>query len=244
MAKRLEFSTDGVTYLGVPSNTAELTTNGETVNDSILGTTFDSQFTSLLNWEVNGDGIYKGVPGYQTCVLKQGTSTGTTGEAMSLVSGLTYKITDTTKDIWNAAATVVIYDDAVDVTDEVETFDYLFGTITFDSGYTVIGDITADISYFPTAVLGRFNSFTLTQSVAAVDDSDFQTLKANGGFRLNTQGLRTVALEASGIYDAPSDFRQQLVDRDILSSRSKLMVMVTLKLVGTSKLLLLANQVQ
>ena len=214
MAKLIRLSADGTNWFSLPSNSADLSIDGEQVDDSILGTTFSSSFTSLLNWNFSGDGIYKGVAGYQTCILKQGTSTATTGEDMSQVTGQIYQIDDATKNLFDAAVAYTVFDGVTDVTDEVVNVNYLFGTITFDSSYTVVGDITIDVNYFPVAVIGRFNSFTLTQSVDAVDDSDFQTLKANGGFRLNKQGLRTVSLEASGIFDATSDFRQQLVDRD------------------------------
>ncbi|QDP62305.1 MAG: hypothetical protein Unbinned8472contig1000_5 [Prokaryotic dsDNA virus sp.] len=214
MSKLVRFSTDDTTYYSLPANAAELSSNGEVVDDSILGQTFESQFTSLINWEVGTDAIYKGIPGYQVCLLKEGTSTATTSEAMELVSGKTYKTTDTSKDIWDASVTPVIYDDGSDVTDEVIEFNYLLGQVTFDSGYTIVGDITADVNYLPVAVIGRFRSFTLTQSVAAIDDSDVQTLKANGGYRVNKQGLRSVTLEASGIFDATEDFHDQLATRD------------------------------
>lgn len=213
-SKLVRFSADDVTYYSLPSNSSEMSFDGEVVDDSVLGQTYESGFTSLLNWNINADGIYKGEAGYNTCVLKEGTPVATTGEAMSLVSGKTYKITDTSKDIFSDTATITVYDDAVDVTAQVETYNYLFGTITFASGYSVVGAITIDVTYIPVAVVGRFNTFTLTQSVSAVDDSDFQSLKANNGYRLNTQGLRSVNLEASGIFDATEDFHQQLEDRD------------------------------
>lgn len=215
MAKLIRLSADGVTWYSLPSNTADLSIDGEVVDDTILGNTFSSGFTSLLNWTFSGDGIYKGVPGYQTCILKQGTSTAATDELMEEVSAQVWKISDATKNIWDPSSTVTVVSDGEDVTNKIESIDYLFGTITFDGTLAdPIEDTVVSVNYFPTAVLGRFNSFTLNQSVDAVDDSDFQTLKANGGFRLNKQGLRTVTLDASGIFDAASDFRQQLVDRE------------------------------
>lgn len=216
MAKLVRLSSDNITFHSLPTNSGALSVNGEVVNDSIHGTTFDSQFTSLLNWELSADGIYKGVAGYQTCILRQGTSTATTGEALALVSGQTYRVSDAAKEIIDAGQTLTVFDGVTDVTAQVESIDYLFGTITFVGTYTVLGAVTADYNYLPVAAVGRFNSFTLSQSVNSVDDSDFQTLKANNGYRLNTQGLRTVTLEASGIFNAADDFQQDLQDRNVV----------------------------
>lgn len=213
-SKLVRLSADNVTYVSLPSNTADLNDESTSVNDTILGNTFESMFTSLVTWNLSADGVYKGVAGYETCLLKAGTPVAATDEAMTLVSGQTYRITDATKNIWSNTAGVTVYDGVTDVTAEVLTFNYLFGTITFDPSYTVVGAVTVDVTYIPVAVFGRFNSFTLTQSVTAVDDSDFQSLKANNGVRLQTQGLRTVSLEATGIYDTSDDFRTDLLARE------------------------------
>ena len=97
MSKLIRLSTDNTTFTSLPSNAGDLSSDGEVVDDSILGNTFESGFTSILNWTLSADGIYKGVPGYQTCILKQGTSTFATTEDLSLVSGQEYRVNDLTK---------------------------------------------------------------------------------------------------------------------------------------------------
>lgn len=214
MSKLIRLSSDNITYVSLPTSDGSLSVTGNAVDDSLLGNTFSSSFTSLLDWEMGATGLVKGYAAYCGKILKQGTSTASVSEAMELVSGQTYKTTNTAHNIWDYTVTPVIYDDAVDVTDEVETFDYLFGKVTFKGTYTVTGTITADINYLPTASFGKALSFSLTQSVDAVDDSDYATVCANNGYRINKQGLREVSLSFDGIYDAVEDFHQQLEDRD------------------------------
>jgi len=214
MAKLIQLSDDNITYVSLPTSDGSLSVTGNTVDDSLLGQTYASSFTSLLDWEASATGLVKGFSAYCGKVLKQGTSTAATAEPMSLVSGQKYQTTLASRNIWDHTVTPIIYDDGVDVTDEVETFDYLFGAITFNGTYTVIGAITADINYLPTASFGKALSFSLNQSADAVDDSDYASVCANNGYRINKQGIRNVDLTFDGIYDATEDFHQQLEDRE------------------------------
>lgn len=217
MAKLIRVSDDGgTTFHSVPGPSGELSLEGEAIDDTILGQSFQSEFTGLITWSVSSEGFYKGTPGYCATILKEGTPVNATSEAMSLVSGQTYQIDNSAKEIWDRNATITVYDNAVDQTSEVESYDYLFGKVTFKSTYTVTGPVTIDVDYIPVVAFGKGQSFTLNQTTDPLDQSDFSTTCANNGFRITGHGLRTVNLDIEGIFDTGEDFIQELKDRNEL----------------------------
>ncbi|MFV2014007.1 MAG: hypothetical protein ACC656_01140, partial [Candidatus Heimdallarchaeota archaeon] len=217
MAKKIQISDDGgANWFTLPGSTGELAREAAQVDDTIFGQTFESKFPSILSWNVNADAIYKGFAGYLATILKQGTTTVMTGEAMTLVSGKTYQINLATREIWDRAATFVVYDNAVDQTANVESIDYLFGKVTFLSAYTVTGPVTVDGNYFPTLTLGKAQTYGLTQTAAVIDTTDFATAQANGGFLTSDPGLRNADLELAGFFDATSNFSAELQNRNEL----------------------------
>lgn len=214
MAKVIQVSPDdGSTWYDLPGSGGSFNMDGEPIDDTILGSTFRSNLAGLITWGVDSDAIYKGYAGYLAKILQQGTATAFTAEAMTLVSGKTYKIDATAKEIWDRATVPTIYDDAVDKSDEVLYIDYLYGQVTFKATYTVTGAVTADGEYFPTTQLGKGNSYTLTMSAETKDTSDFATVQANSGNRTFEPGLRTVALELGGIFDSTVNSKADLVAR-------------------------------
>ncbi len=217
-AKVVRISDDGgSTWENLPGSTATFTNEAEGIDDTILGQNFQSQEIGLISWGVSSDGIFKGTAGYLAELKKQGTSTATTGESMSLVTGKTYSIDDATKEIWNRAVAVIIKDNAVTVgATDIESIDYLFGQVTFTSGYSVTGPITFDGSYFPTVTIGKGNAYTLTMSADSIDETTFDTAQANTGFRNFQPGLRTVGLEINGIFDSTENAKSDLVARSEL----------------------------
>jgi len=76
-------------------------------------------------------------------VYLTGAATSFSTEAASVVSGKTYAIDDTAKEIFDPATAVVVWDDGspVDAAD-IEDINMLHGQVTFDSGYTVAGSVT------------------------------------------------------------------------------------------------------
>ena len=228
MAKILEISPDaGANWYGLPGSTANLNLNGENIDDTILGQTFQSGQPGLINWGMDSNALYKGYPGYTSTLKKQGTATSATGEAMTVVSGKTYAIDAVAKNMWDRSVAAVVYDGAVDKTDEVESINYLFGEVTFKSTYTVTGAVTVDVDYFPTAVLARTNSYSLGMTMTPIDASDFAGVVANSGYNIFQAGLRAVTLELTGIYDSAYNVKTVLQGRDEL--------VIELDPVGTSK---------
>lgn len=205
--KRVRVSDDsGVTYFTLPGNNADLRNEAGEIVDTIFGQNWSSSESGLIGWTITGNGLYKGFAGYVADIKQQGVSTAMTTEACSLVSGKTYQIDDATKQIFDIDTPFTVFDNAVDQTANVESIDYLHGTVTFLAAYTPTTPITVTGSFFPTTNIGKANSFTLTQTAEALDNSDFATVQANNGMRTFEAGLRTVALELGGTYDLASGF--------------------------------------
>lgn len=219
MSKIVNVSDDsGSTWHGIPGPEASMTRNGEQISDAILGQTYDSQRPGLITWAISASGFYKGVSGYAADLKKSGSLTTFAAEAMTLVSGKTYRITNAAKEVWASQGTFQVFDGVTDVTVQVESYDYLFGRITFLGSYTVLGAVTitssaAGSGYYPLSTFGKARDFNLTQTANALDTSDYQTVQANGGYRTHSAGLRNVSLELSGIFNNSDDWDTQLATR-------------------------------
>lgn len=213
MAKRVQVSADGIAWYTLPGNSGELRSESGELNDTIFGQDFSSAETGLLNWTLNSNAIWKGFAGYIVNLKKSGTPTVMTGEAMTLVSGKIYQVTATAKQIISTAHAVVVKDNAVDHNADVISIDYLTGTIEFDAGYTVTGPVTIDAYYLPTSAIAGAKSFSLTQSAETIDETDIPLAKANGGWQIFSQGLKTASMEISGIYKTSNAFLAALISR-------------------------------
>ena len=201
-AKSLSISADDITYHGLPGSQAEISREAASPDDTIYGESFKSTFPAILGWSLQGNAVYKGFAGYMATVKKVGSSTVFTDQATTLVSGKTYQITDATKRIWDRSAAFVIEDGVTDVTAQVESIDFLFGKVTFLASYTPAGAITVTGKSFPTTAIGSIKGFTLTQNADAIDNSDYATVQANGGYKTHQPGLRTVSCELPGVFKA------------------------------------------
>lgn len=215
MAKTIQVSDDnGSTWYTLPGGTGEISREAGQVNDTIFGQTFRSQEIALINWSIGANALYKGFAGYKATIKKTGTSTAMTDEAMELVSGKRYRITNTAKRIMNRAIATVVEDSgsAVDAAN-ILYINYLFGEVEFVSGYTVNGAITITGEYLAVTTLGKANGFTLTQEADAIQNTDFATAQSNGGYHTHTPGLRTVSLDLDGIFDASAGLDAILLAR-------------------------------
>jgi hypothetical protein len=216
-AKLVRVSDDAQsTWNTLPGGTGEWNDDADQITDTIFGQTYESSEVGLITWTANANALYKGFAGYVAKIKSPGTPTAVTGEAMTLVSGKTFRIDDATKEVWDRSVPIVVFDIASDETAEVESVDYLFGQVTFLASYTVLGAITVDVTYLPMATIAKASSFTLTQTVAPIDESDFDTSQANGGYRVFQPGLRTVSLDIGGFYDSTNDFFTVIAARDEL----------------------------
>lgn len=218
MAKRVRVSDDaGSNWYTLPGNSGERNSEAGDIEDTIFGQDYASSQTGLIAHKVNANGLYKGFAGYVAVIKKSGTPTAMTNEAMSLVSGKTYKTTAATKNVWSRLTVPTIKDNAVTVAaNNIQEIDYLFGRVTFVSGYTPTGPITATGNYLPMTTLGKSNGFTLTQTANAIQTSDFSTVQGNSGHHTFSYGLKTVSIDLQGIYDSTADLKGLLIARSEL----------------------------
>lgn len=215
MAKVVQVSVDDTTYYTLPGSTGGLSNEASAIDDTVFGNTFSSTQAGLNGWTIEGQAYYKGFAGYVAKILKAGTPTAMTTEPMSQVGAtLTYRVTAPAKRVLDPADTYVINDDGTPVdAEDIANINYLFGEVTFVSGYTVAGAITITGDYLPTAVMGKANSYTLQQTAEAVETTDFNTAQGNNGHRTFQPGLRTVQLELGGFYDVANGFKALLTSR-------------------------------
>lgn len=207
-AKEVQVSIDGgTTWFLLPGGTGEWNDEGEQITDTIFGQTFQSTQPGLITWTSNANALYKGFAGYVASLKQSGTALQMTAESMTVVSGKTFQIDDAARQIIDWTQTVVVKDIAATVSAaNIESIDHMFGTVTFVSSYTVNGAISMDAWYLPMTEIGKASSFTLTQTAETIDETDFETANTNSGYRVFNAGLRTVALELGGFYDAASAF--------------------------------------
>lgn len=220
-AKQIQISVDGAqaVWRTLPGSTGAFNEETSPIDDTIFGNIYQSQEAGLIGWSISADAIWKGFAGYLVELKQQGTSTSTTAEAMANESGLIYKISNATHNCWDRSAAITVYDDSSPVdAANIEWIDFLFGRVKFVTGYSVTGAITVDCYYFPLVTLGKGNSYTLTMTANMIDNTDFPTAQANGGYRTFDSGLRTIELEVGGIFDASVDAH------GIVSDRSEILI--------------------
>lgn len=216
-AKTVQVSDDnGTNWYTLPGSQGSFSVDGDSLDDTVFGQTFKSQFPGIINWKVEANAIYKGIAGYSATIKKVGITTTMTTEACTLVSGKTYRITNTAKRIIDPAVAPTVFDNAVNRNSEVLSIDYLMGTVTFKNTYTVTGAVTITGSYYPTATLGKAKSWDLKQTAELIDQTDLATAAANSGISVYTPGLRTVTLDLKGFYDITSGLRAALTGRTTL----------------------------
>lgn len=213
-AKKFQVSADGgTTYFTFPGDTAALETIGTNIKDTVFGQFWESGQTGLEQWTMTANGFYKGFAGYVAVLKKSGTSTPTTNEATTFLSGKSYQITNVAHQILDPAVAVVVNDNAVNQTANVLSIDYMFGIVTFKPTYTVLTPVTVNANYLPTTAVAKGQGFTLTQTATIIKTTDFPTAQGNGGFETCIPGLNTVALEITGVYAISNAWLTSLTGR-------------------------------
>ncbi len=203
VAKRVEVSADGTTFYTLPGHSGTFNDDGGQITDTIFGQTFTSTQPGLITWTCNANAFYKGFAGYVASVKSSGTPVLESAAAMTLVSGKTYKISDATKNVWDYTQGIVVkHNSGVTVSAANYTVDWLFGRVTFISTFSVIGSVTVDVHYMPITEVTKASSFTLTQTAATIDHTDYAIAHSNNGYRVFEPGLRTISLQLGGFYDS------------------------------------------
>ena len=218
-SKLIQVSLTDASYVTLPGSSGDFNYEGATSEDTILGQSFKSTQPTLITWNASTNAFYKGLAGYVATFNKSGTTTSFTSEAMTLVSGTTYAITNAAKNVWDHAVAVSVFDGVTDITaTNVSSVDYLFGRVTLTA--PPAGAVTVTGSYLPMTSVGTARDFSLAMTADSIDTTDFATAAANGGFSTHVMGLRTVGLDASGFYATANGFKT------LLTGRSELVVSI------------------
>lgn len=139
--------------------------------------------------------------GYLSTIYKPGTATTMTAEAMNLVSGKTYRITDDAKRVIDPTAAITVLDNAVPVTlaTDVEDIDLLMGKVTFAASYTPTGPITITTDYLPMSAITCGRSFTFSASRDLADTTCFNST----GVRSKKALLKDCSVTIDQLEDVP-----------------------------------------
>jgi len=216
-SKLVQVSLDDITYATLPGSSGEISIESSDNDNTIYGNVFSSSIPGVRDWTISGNAWLRETAGFNATVKRQGEPTVFTGEVMGLVESQTYQVTDFTKSIFDYNGGVVISDGATEVGEsDIKEIDYMFGRVTFVSGYVVTGPITADGQYLPTVSFGCANDVSLTQNAEATLSSCFEITQSENGFNTYDSGLKTVGMELSGFYRVGNDFFQTLVDNETL----------------------------
>jgi hypothetical protein len=204
------------TWVTLPGNTADFQADSDMLDDTVFGHPFKSMQPDILSWSVSSNAIYKGYAGYQAIIKKTGVVTVMTDEPAALLVGQRYRITDATKRLLHVSTTVLVKDNGVNHTVDVDNIDFLFGIVTFKVGYVVTGPVLVTGAYLPASQICAMNKYSLSQQAEAVDETDLCVAQSNSGFRQYKPGLKNVSLELSGFYRPATSFLQALKDRERL----------------------------
>lgn len=205
------------TWNTVPGNDASLDHSHNELDDTLFGQDFSSSETGLTEWSLSSNAMYRGFAGYVATIKKTGSATSFTGESMTQVgTSQTYRIDDSSKDVWDWTVATTIYDNGTEVADaDIDYIDYIFGQVVFDSGYTVTGPVTADGSFLALDAFGKAQSFDITQSADTTDTTDLATAQANGGYMTMRPTLLTADVSMTAFYDVANGFDDLFDNRTV-----------------------------
>jgi predicted secreted protein len=201
-------------YYILPGSSGDLNYEGSSADTTTFNQKYKSSESTLIGWTGSANAYIKGNAGYEARIYVASTPIAAIKLDMDWVSGNTYQVNDSTKSAWDQrVAAVVMVDNSVVPSEHIESINYLFGTVTFKSTYTVDGDVTVNVTFFPIGSVVSMREFSLTMSTEAVDTSSYFSVQDNGGFKTTIPGLKTVSVDMSGFYNNSSDFKNLVESR-------------------------------
>jgi hypothetical protein len=141
------------------------------------------------------------IAAYAASVKVAGTAVAMFGEALSLVSGQTYRVTSSARRVLDPSSAVTVFDSGVPVPSLDRAVDHLFGLVTFAAGYTVTGPVTLSGSYLPFMPVAEVREFSVSVQGTLADST---TLGA-AGVALKTQTLKDYTASITALQSALAD---------------------------------------
>lgn len=205
------------TWLTLPGNTADINITKASVDDSVFGSVFVSNFPTLKSWTTSSNAMLRGVAGYKAQVKRAGTPTAVTGGDLDNEINGGFYVSNRAQSLWDSSVAITIYNDSVEVTaDEIEYIDYLQGGVVFTEDFVPGTAITADFSYLGTERICSFTSFDLGQTMATEDITDFCNAEDNGGWSVFAPQQLEVDLSLDGFYSDTSTAYQDIISDDVV----------------------------
>ena len=204
------------TLNGLVGSSAELSVETSQIDNSIFGTEFSSQLAGVSSFSLSANAWLRKTAGFKASVKRAGAATAFTDEATTRVGTTqTWRITDSTKNVWDVETPVVVKANNVVVpATNIAEIDPMFGRVTFVAGYTPTAPVVVSGKFVTLADQCFANSIDLTQNAESIDVSDFCNVEAEDGFTVTEYGTKTVSASLSGFYRIGNDFFEQLKDRD------------------------------
>lgn len=233
-------------WLTLPGGTGEMSREAASIEDTIYGNPYMSQEVGLIGWTLTGNAFFKGFAGYKAELRRAVgaavamaadtplTRIGSTQryksditEAGTLLTGsdlFARRYAPEVRDIWSTVdasgnpATYVFEDGSTPIpATSIKCINYLHGEVEFVDGYAPTGTVSVTGGfYYITQNLANAMSFTLGQTVDAVENTTFPVAQENDGFRTFQYGLKDVTLEVGGIYRSDPNWVAALTARDTI----------------------------
>lgn len=213
----------------IPAKNASLNLEGDQIDITNYITAGDNgiknYLVGLLDAGIESDGNLSSVQGYLMELKKSGSTTALTDEPMSVVTGKTYQVTDAAKRLFDPNVALVFEDNGTPVNvSNIESINYLFGRVTFTSGYSVTGPITvASGSYLPLATVAQnTGAFEIALTADVLDATTRPDAQGNGGLKVNKVGLIDSSASAERLDDLQRVYKDLLIARTPFVIESKL----------------------
>jgi hypothetical protein len=128
-----------------------------------------------------------------------------TAESMSTTDDQTYTIDDSTKELWDLDATIVVYEDGIETTEEY-TLNRLKGEVTFTTIDGTRGVVTVDGEYLPRVEVTQAHEYSLTINGETLDNTKF-----GSDFITKQQGLKSAESSLSEFWNTNQYLLKDLI---------------------------------
>lgn len=219
MSKRFLTSNDDTLYYDLPIASLDLSEEAATSDQTNINNTWSDEAATLKSWNASGDVKFHNEKGYNSKLLLADSSTSTTDESATNISGQIYQFQDISGEGYAIdTSTLVVYDDSTEVShSDIKEFKPASGEVVFADDYTVTGPVTGDFDYYELTEVGFIPEITFDMSREEKDLSSIKACNANGGWMIREGGLKTLSISGTNIkvYGESVDF-STLINSDSL----------------------------
>lgn len=205
----------GGQYAVLVGNDASVQRDGAELDTTIFGSGFNSSITGIINHTFSGNAMFRNNAGYKAKIRTTGTPTAFTSQAATLVSGKTYRISNSAQSLWNPLVAIVVQSDGTNVAaSDIASINYAIGTVTFVDSFTVAGPVTISGSYLPLEDMVSARSVSISQSADTIETGNFEQVNDAGGYEFFRATLKSVSAELEDFARPTSEWLDKLLARE------------------------------